>query len=55
MKILLLGGNGYVGSKLYPLLKEKYVVDSVDLCLYGRDIGYSNKLNYATVDISSYS
>ena len=54
MKILLLGGNGYVGSKVYPLLKEKYVIDSVDLCLYGLNLGYSNKLNYATVGISEY-
>lgn len=54
MKILLLGGNGYVGSRLYPTLISKYQVESIDLCLFGEDLGYSKKVNYDTVDITDY-
>jgi nucleoside-diphosphate-sugar epimerase len=37
MKILLIGGNGYIGSKLYKQLKNKqYNVDNLDLCWYGK-------------------
>lgn len=36
-KILLLGGNGYIGSRLYTkLLKEKFNVDNIDLCWFGK-------------------
>lgn len=53
-KILLLGGNGYIGSKLYPKLCETNQVDSVDLCLFGADLGYSKKIDYSKVDVSTY-
>lgn len=46
MKILLLGGNGYIGSKFYSLYKDKYDIVSVDLCLFERDLGYSIKCNF---------
>ena len=37
MKILLIGGNGYIGSRLYKQLKNKqYSVDNLDLCWYGK-------------------
>jgi nucleoside-diphosphate-sugar epimerase len=37
MKILLIGGNGYIGSRLYNQLKKKnYNVDNLDLCWYGK-------------------
>jgi nucleoside-diphosphate-sugar epimerase len=36
-KILILGGNGYIGSNLYPFLKEKgYDVDNVDACWFDK-------------------
>ena len=36
MKILVTGGNGYVGNKLVPaLLKKKHYVYSLDLNLFG--------------------
>lgn len=36
-KILIIGGNGYVGSRLYEsLLKENYDVDNLDLCWFGK-------------------
>lgn len=46
MKILLLGGNGYIGSKFYNLYKNKYEIVSVDLCLFEKDLGYSIKCNF---------
>lgn len=53
MKILLLGGNGYLGSVLYPQL-SKHDTHSLDLCLFGVDQGYSALQNYCDADISSY-
>lgn len=47
---LIIGGNGYVGSSLYPKLDA----DSIDLCLYGKNLDYSKKINYNNADISSY-
>ena len=47
---LIIGGNGYVGSLLY----SKINADSIDLCLYGKDLDYSQKINYNDADISSY-
>ena len=32
MKILLIGGNGYVGSRLYDFIKNKFEVVNVDVC-----------------------
>lgn len=54
MKILLLGGNGYLGSVLYQKLIEHHELHSVDLCLFGADLGYSVKQNYKDTDISGY-
>lgn len=47
---LIIGGNGYIGSELY----KKIEADSVDLCSFGSDLGYSIKQNYNSFDISSY-
>lgn len=46
MNILLLGGNGYIGSKFYSLYKDKYNIVSIDLCLFEKDLGYSIKCNF---------
>ena len=36
-KILLIGGNGYIGSRLYDhLLSLKYNVTNIDLCWFGQ-------------------
>ena len=36
-KILLIGGNGYMGSRIYEyLLSEGYIIDNVDLCWFGK-------------------
>ena len=34
MKILLLGGNGYIGSKFYQVFSDKYDIKSIDLQLF---------------------
>jgi nucleoside-diphosphate-sugar epimerase len=35
--ILIIGGNGYVGSRLRQVLAQDYTVDSVDCCWYNYD------------------
>ena len=36
-KILIIGGNGYIGSKLYEsLIIQKYDVDNLDICWFGK-------------------
>lgn len=35
--VLVIGGAGYVGSRLRQVLSEKYVVDSVDCCWFNFD------------------
>jgi len=35
--ILIIGGNGYVGSRLRQVLTQDYAVDSVDCCWYNYD------------------
>lgn len=47
---LILGGNGYIGSALYAEIDA----DSVDLCLFGDNLGYSKIANFNTIDISKY-
>lgn len=54
MEILLIGGNGYIGSALYPQITNKHNVDSVDLCLFGKNLKYSEKFDYQSVDITNY-
>lgn len=54
MKILLLGANGYLGSKLFQKLDQKYDTDCIDLCLFGVNITNSVIANYSNVDVGSY-
>ena len=42
-KILILGGCGYVGSKLYRFLQGKYSVDTIDLEWYGNFTNNNNQ------------
>lgn len=57
-KILLTGGNGYVGSRLLMHLEVELnsaVVDSVDMCLFGMDLGRSRRMDYREIDdLSEY-
>lgn len=54
MDILLLGGNGYIGSALYTKLKHKHTITSVDLCLFGKDLKISQKFDFDSADVSEY-
>lgn len=53
MKILILGGTGYIGSRLYLFLKNKgYVVDTLDLEIYGNFVNEENlALDIRTFDL----
>lgn len=53
MKILLLGGNGYIGSKFYQVFSDKYDIKSIDLQLF-RTTNYSEFANYNDILIDSY-
>ena len=44
MRVLLLGGNGYIGSKFYNYTSHS--IYSVDLCLFDKNLGYSHVVNY---------
>jgi len=51
MKILIIGGNGYVGSALHQYLwKNNHEVDSWDLLLFPQDLNYSIQKDYATAE-----
>lgn len=50
MNNLIIGGNGYIGSALY----RKINAHSIDLCLFGKDLGFSEKVNFNSIDISNY-
>jgi len=45
-KVLILGGIGYVGSRLTQVLAEKHDVDSVDICWHSNDDSLLNKRDY---------
>jgi nucleoside-diphosphate-sugar epimerase len=50
MKVLLIGGNGYIGSSFYH--RSTHEIHSVDLCLFKNNLGYSTGNNFNTYDIS---
>jgi nucleoside-diphosphate-sugar epimerase len=43
--VLVIGGNGYVGSRLRQVLAQIYTVESVDCCWYNYD-EESRRLDY---------
>ena len=45
-KILLIGGNGYIGSRLTHDLQHIYDIQSVDKCWFGKNLGFSNEIDY---------
>lgn len=49
--VLIIGGNGYVGSRLRQVLAQDYAVDSVDCCWYNHDENsYRTDYHNLTVD-----
>lgn len=59
MKILLVGGNGYIGSRLFEHLNNKnYDVTNLDLCWYGKVFNETiidNFNNLTKENLSKYS
>jgi len=56
-RILVIGGAGYVGSRLRQVLADSYQVDSVDCCWFNHDES-SRRVDYhelSAEDLSSYS
>ena len=54
--ILIIGGNGYIGSRLGQVLAQSYTVDSVDCCWYNYD-SQSRRIDYHKLtadDLSKY-
>lgn len=45
-KILIIGGNGYIGSRLTHDLQHTYDIQSVDVCWFGKNLGFSNEVDY---------
>jgi UDP-glucose 4-epimerase len=58
-KILLIGGNGYIGSRLYDyLLNLNYSVDNLDLCWYGKFYEETILMDYKNItreQLNTYS
>lgn len=52
MNVLLLGGNGYIGSAFCS--QTKHNVKSIDLCLFEKDLLYSQRVNYNNFPIDEY-
>jgi UDP-glucose 4-epimerase len=44
-KVLILGGNGYIGSRLREVLRQKHFVKSNDICWFNHD-EYSDRRDY---------
>jgi nucleoside-diphosphate-sugar epimerase len=45
-KVLVIGGNGYIGSRIINDLQPNYDLHSVDQCWFGKDLDYSIKKDY---------
>jgi nucleoside-diphosphate-sugar epimerase len=45
-KILLIGGNGYIGSRLTHDLQYTYEIQSIDICWFGKNLGFSDVIDY---------
>lgn len=52
MRILVIGGNGYIGSLFYK--NSKHDLESVDICLFEKRVEYSHYINYNVLDIDEF-
>lgn len=51
-KILILGGNGYIGSRLVYDLQTKYNITSVDICWFGDVVNKTIIQDYKTLTVN---
>ena len=54
-KVLLIGGNGYIGNRLYKDLSNEYDITSVDLCWFNEPIIPNYKIDFNDLDESFLS
>jgi nucleoside-diphosphate-sugar epimerase len=47
--VLILGGNGYIGSRLIHDLQHLYNIQSVDICWFGKNLDFSSIQDYNTL------
>jgi len=48
-QVLVIGGNGYIGSRLIHDLSSIYNMSSVDICWFGKNLGSSLEADYRTL------
>lgn len=48
-KILIIGGNGYIGSRLIYDLYTKYEIHSIDICWFNKPLGNNKVQDYKTL------
>lgn len=53
-KILIIGGNGYIGTKMKNTFKNDYIVNSVDLCWFNNSDDDTLVTDYNTLDKEYY-
>lgn len=49
-KVLIIGGNGYIGSKLIKDYQTQYDITNVDLCWYNKPVNACYQVDYNTLD-----
>ena len=59
-KLLIIGGNGYIGTKLYQYLISyqggtEYLVDVIDTCWFGKSIEETIVKDYKTMSKEFYT
>lgn len=47
--VLIIGGNGYTGSRIIHDLNTTFNMESVDLCWFGKNLGYNQEVDYRTL------
>jgi nucleoside-diphosphate-sugar epimerase len=54
-KILLIGGNGYIGNRIYTDLSSDYDITSIDTCWFNDPLVPTTKVDYNDLSESFYS
>lgn len=54
MNVMIIGGAGYIGSRLMRQLQEKHTVRSIDLCWFGNVDKHSQKMDYNSLSDDTF-